>query len=131
MKSGIILMKDPVAIESLISIFQCNEKHFFDTNSVIDCSFIQNHQRCYTLGTGTQLDHYFRWKFSSLPNAILFIGISKTDCPHSVILKVIDIANVRKLLILKENLHGCFLSRVCSNPNEKFFPLDLLTIINQ
>ena len=63
-----ILLKDSVTTENLIPIFQHNGKHFFDINSMIECSFIQDYQERYTLGTDTQLNHYFRWEFSSLLN---------------------------------------------------------------
>ena len=44
----------------------------FDINSMIVSSFIQNHQRRYALGTGTQPNYYFLGKILSLLNATLF-----------------------------------------------------------
>ena len=99
-----IKLKDPVATENLIPIFQCNVKHFFDMNSIIDSSSIQDYQRRYTLGTGTQANHYFRRKFLSLLNATFFIGISTIYSPHSLILRVIDTINIKELFIRKRIL---------------------------
>ena len=82
-----------VATENLIAIIRCNEKQFFDINSMINYSLIQNHQQRYALGEGTQLNHSFLWKFLSLLNPILFIGISTTYCPYPITLTVIDTIN--------------------------------------
>ena len=103
-RPGTTLLKDLVVNENLIPIFQCYRKHFFDINSMIDCSFIQDYQRCYTLGTDTQPDHYFLWEFLHLIDASRFIGISTIYCQSSIILKVIDTINVEKLLIGKKIL---------------------------
>ena len=83
-------VEDQVATESFILIFQCNGKYSFDINSMIDCSFIQDYQRHYTLGTASQPNHYFLWEYSSLLKATFCIGISKICCPHPIILRVID-----------------------------------------
>ena len=88
---------------------------------MIDCSFTQDYQRRYTLGTGTQPNHYFRWEFSSLFNATFFIGISTIYWSHSMLLRVIDIIDVKELFIQKENSHGVLFSKICSNPICKFF----------
>ena len=40
-RPSIILLKDPLAAESLIPIFQRNGKHFFDINSMINCSLVK------------------------------------------------------------------------------------------
>ena len=129
-RPSILLLKDLATTKNLISIFQCNEKHFFDINSMIDCSFVQDHQWHYTLGTGAPPSHYFLWKFSSLLNVTL-VSIRTIDYPHSIILRVIDTANGRKLLTWKENPHDFFFSKICSSPIYKLFPFDLLIIGNQ
>ena len=82
MRPNTILLKDSVITENFILIFQCNGKHFFDINSMINCSFVQNHQRHYTLGTNIQQNHYFRWKSLSLPNSTSFIDISTIYCSY-------------------------------------------------
>ena len=116
-----ILLKDPVASEKFIPIFKCKGKHFFDINNMINCSFIQNHQRRDAVGTATQLNHYFLWKFLFLLNVTFFIGIGTTDCPHPIILRVIGITNVKELPIWKENCHGVFFPKIGLNPICKFF----------
>ena len=88
---------------------------------MIDCSFIENHQRHYALGTDTQSNHYFLWKFSSLLNATFFIGISTTYCPHSIVLIIVEPINVKKFLVWKENSHSFFFSKIYSNPIWKCF----------
>ena len=113
-----ILLKGPVANKNFIPMFQCNGKCFFDINSMIDCSFIQDFQRYYTQGTST---HYFRWKFSSLLSATVFIDISTTYCSHPIILRVIDTIDVKELLIRKEDSHDVCLSKICSKPVCQFF----------
>ena len=126
-----ILLKDPVATENLILIFQCNGKHFLNINSMINCSFIHDYQRHYTLGTGTQPNHYFRWEFSSLLNATFYIGISTIYYLHPIILRVIDTINVNELFIRKENSQNVFFSKVCSNSVCRFFPFYHLIIGKQ
>ena len=102
---GSILLKDSVAPENLVPIFQCNEKHFSDISSAIDCSFVQDYQRRYILKTGAQPNHYFRCEFLSLLNAIFFIDITTIYCPHPIVyLRVRDLVNVEKLLIRNEDL---------------------------
>ena len=128
---GAILLKDPVATKSFIPIFLCNGKHFLDINSMIDCHFIENHQRRYAVETGTQPNHYFLWKFSSVLNATFLIDTSTIYCPHSIVLRIIDIINVKKFLIRKENSHSVLFSKICSIPICKFFPFDLLIIGKQ
>ena len=88
---------------------------------MIDCSFIENHQRHYALGTDTQPNHYFLCKFSPLLNATLLIGISTTYCPHSIVLIIVEPINVKKFLIWKENSHSFFYLKICSNPICKCF----------
>ena len=117
-----ILLEDSVAIESLLSTFQCNEKHFFDINSMINCSFVQNYQWHYALGIGNQSNHYFLWNFLSLVNTIFSIGISTIYCPYPIILRVLDTINVKELLIRKENSYDAFVSKICPNPICRFFP---------
>ena len=89
------LVDRPSRDQKFHSHISCNGKHFFDLNSMIDCFFTENHQRCYALGTGTQPNHYFLWKRLSLLNATVFIGISTIYCPHSIVLRIIDTINVK------------------------------------
>ena len=109
-------------------LFQCNGKYFFDVNSMIDCSFIDDYQGRYALGTGTQPHHYFFWVLSSLLNATFSVSVSTIDCPHSITLKIIDIIDVKILLNWKEDFHLVLFSDICSNPICKFFPLDPVII---
>ena len=121
---SIILLKDPVATKNLIFIFQCNGKHFFGINSMINCSFIQNHQRRYALSICAQSNHYPLWKFLSLLNTTFFIGISTSYCPHPIILRVIDTINLKELLIRKENSPGApFFRKFVQTQFANFFHL--------
>ena len=80
-RPSIILLKDSVATENLIPLFQCNGKHFFDINSMIDCSFIQDYQRRYTLGTQTPNQTItFDGNFRLCLMPTFFIGISTISC---------------------------------------------------
>ena len=121
-----ILLKDPITTESFIPISQCNGKHIFDINSMINCSIIQNHQRHYTFGTGAQPNYYFLWKVLSLLNTTFSIGISTIYFLYSCILRVTDTINVKERLIRKDNSRDIFFSKLC-----KFFPFDLLIIGKQ
>lgn len=103
-RRGAILLKGPVVTENWIPIFQHNGKHFFDINSMIDCSLIHDNQGCHTLGTVTQPNHYFLWELSHLLYATLSIGISAINCPHSIVLRAIDTINVKILPIGKRIL---------------------------
>ena len=96
MTQSTILLKGPVATKSFI----LNGKHYLDINNTIGCFFIENHQRRYVLETGIQPNRYLLWTFSSVLNATLFfIGINTIYCSHSIVLRFIDIINVKKFLI--------------------------------
>jgi hypothetical protein len=53
----------------------------------------------------------------------LFDINSTIGCPHSIILRVVDTIDVKKILIRKENSYGFFFSKICSNPGCDFFCL--------
>ena len=63
----------------------------------------------------------FLWKFSSLLDLTLFISISTIECPHSIVLRIIDTIDVEKLLIRKGNFHCFLFSKNFLNPICKFF----------
>ena len=91
----------PSRHQVLFPYFNATRSTLFYLNSLMDCFFIENHQRCYALGKDTQPNHYFLWKFSSLFNATVFIDISTINCLHSTVLRIIDTINVNELLIRK------------------------------
>ena len=85
---GAILLKDPVITKNLIAILQCNGKHCFYINIMIDRSFIEDYQEHYVAGTVAQLNHCFLWELSSFLDATLLISVSTIDCPHSFVLRI-------------------------------------------
>ena len=113
--------------QKLHSIFQCNGKHFFDINSTINCSLIQNYQRCYVLGTGVQPYHNLLRRFLSLLNIIFSRGIRTTYCLHKILQRVRRHHHCQRTSHPKRQFSwDIFFWKVCWKPVLKLLLFDLL-----
>ena len=77
--------------KTLIPIFQGYKEYLFDVTTMIYCFFIQNYQRCNTHTTPL----IFADSFVFAECCHFYSSPSMIYCPHSNILSIVDVINIK------------------------------------